>query len=214
MLTKEKKPLRQTFQSTKCIGRPIGYSLFKGTVLRDWNRLKVVGTDFWIDLLSTWTASFVYVYLSLLTHLYSKVILITNFFGYRLELPRSNSNKNIRIQKKCGKCHKKGESTGLEYLEYGLLGCWRIYHYLTPSPDNRSNGSDSEFWLLSFQINWKSWVYRVTGFPSSRRNWNWLPPPPYRQASVASPPHGSMGGTHSLGGEGAGEPIRTKRQTL
>jgi hypothetical protein len=42
-LQKKKKPLRQTFQS---IGRHIGYSLFKGTVLRDWNRLKVVGIDF------------------------------------------------------------------------------------------------------------------------------------------------------------------------
>jgi hypothetical protein len=53
---------------------------------------------------------------------------------------------------------------------------------------------------------------RVPGFLSSRPNW--LPPPPHPQASVA-PAFGSRGGgTHSLPGDGGGEPIPTKGQPL
>ncbi len=53
-----------------------------------------------------------------------------------------------------------------------------------------------------------------SGFHSSLPNR--LPPPPHPQASVALPPlvPGGGGGAHSLAGEGAGEPIRTKGQTL
>jgi hypothetical protein len=54
-------------------------------------------------------------------------------------------------------------------------------------------------------------VYRVPGFLSSLQNW--LPPPPHPPASVAPPPL-VPGGTHSLAGEGVGEPIRTKGRTI
>jgi hypothetical protein len=55
-------------------------------------------------------------------------------------------------------------------------------------------------------------VYSVTDFLSKSRL-NWFPWPPHQQASVASL-FGSRKGYTSFGGEGAGEPVRTKGQTL
>ncbi len=56
-------------------------------------------------------------------------------------------------------------------------------------------------------------VDRVPGFLFSRPKW--LPPVLHPQAGVAPPPFVSKGRrTHSLGGEGAGETIPTKGQTL
>ncbi len=48
-------------------------------------------------------------------------------------------------------------------------------------------------------------VYKVPRFLSSRPNWG-SPPLPHRLGSVAPPPFGSRGETHSLAGEREGGP--------
>ncbi len=51
-------------------------------------------------------------------------------------------------------------------------------------------------------------VYSVPGFLSSRPNWVPPPPTPHPQASVSPP--GSKGETHSIAGDGVGEPSSNK----
>ncbi len=141
------------------------------------------------------------------------VILITNPSDTGLNCPRLTLIKTFEL-KKCGNCHKTCESNGLKSLVYGLLGFWRIFHYLTPSPGN-SNGSDSAFGLMSFQINLKSQsIQRARLFLQSSE----LDPPAPSPASECCPPHlvpRGGGGTHSLAGEGAGGgAISTKGQAL